>query len=613
MVEKLWLTKLFVFRRLLLVILLTGALQAWWTVAPGATAEEPPAEKLALTIAPPILAADGGTKSVVYVQLIGSNGIPTLASNVTEVSLFSSDPRIVSVLDRVHISSGQSFAVASLTTTTVAGKAEITAIGRGLASVTAQVETVNPLGSSPPFHLALYAAPVNIIPNGRPLARLSIVLLQNSEVSLPAPFDVNVVLSSSNPETVAVPSHAVILKGEHFTTIDLEALDLGSATLSAVSSGFVSRFIQVQVVETGEKAEALVLYPSPPVLRAGTNGPGEVIVQAIDNEGLPVYFPCTQISLASSSVLSAEVAPLTEIDCGRNVQYAKARVSVGNLPGTSTISAAATGLRPTTGSLKIDGQVPRHLKVYQAPAGLLATESSPGYLIIQVLDESGLPVVSHDDIPVRIVSQDESLPEQGMISRELGFLRIELKDLEPGNEVELLVLSPNLTPDQITLRSHTLPANVELETSERPAFPGDERLILVRAQSSGNPLSDASLNWSATGGDLSNASDKTNENGEGSALFTAMEVGDATVEVVLSRAGYEEASTQISVAVVVAGETDESGPRLIGIPVLFLTDFNGHGDHCLFGGFLGTIARYLNLLSCLISSLHSLRFLLGGF
>ena len=224
---------------LFVVVLLVGALQPWGGTLPQAMAEEHPQEKLALTIAPPILLADESTHSVIYLQLVGADGVPRLASQETRVSLVSSDSRIVSVPNRVHIPAGKSYTIAPLTTTSATGKVVVTAVITGRAPASAEIEIVSALDATPPFRLSLYAAPGMILPGVQPPAKLVVMLLGANGRMVPASESLNVVLSSSDPDVVRVAERVTVPKGEHFTTIDLVPLAVGSATLSAVGSGFV--------------------------------------------------------------------------------------------------------------------------------------------------------------------------------------------------------------------------------------------------------------------------------------------------------------------------------------------------------------------------------------
>ena len=555
---------------LFVVVLLVGVLQPWWGTLPLAMAEEHPQEKLAVTIAPPILLADESTHSVIYLQLVGADGVPRLASQDTRVSLVSSDSRIVSVPNSVHIPAGKSYTTAPLTTTSATGTVVVTAVVPGHAPASAEIEIVSALDATPPFRLVLYAAPGMILPGSQPPAKLAVMLLGANGRMVPAPESLNVVLSSSDPDVVRVAERVIVPKGEHFATIDLEPLAVGSATLSAVGSGFVSEFIQIHVVEPGGKAEAMVLYLSPPVLSSGAGSHQGVIVQAIDTNGTPVYFPCTQVHLASSSPLSAEITPVAEVTCGRNAHYASGTLTIGPLPGKLTITAAATGLRPAAAILDVQGQLPAQLKAYLAPQGLLRVEDTPGFVAVQVLDGNGVPVNLHDGIPITLVGGGETFQDEVMIPKGQSFVTLRLGELQLANQVELWFVNPNLSSAPLTVKFHTLTTSVQVIAPDEPLFPGDRSNILVRVQSAGIPLPQAKLIWKATNGTLSDTALETDGRGEGRAVFVAGEPGDGTIEVTVSKVGYAEAGTQAMVAVVAPIEPDNSSPRLLGIPVWYL-------------------------------------------
>ena len=313
------------------------------------------------------------------------------------------------------------------------GKAVITAVASGHALTTVEVETVSSLGAEPPLRLALYASPAKMLPQSQPYGRLSLVLLGSNGRLVSAAESLELVLSSSDPDVVRVAPRVTIPKGFYFVTTDLEPLAVGSATLSAVRSGFISDFIEVHVVEPGERAEALVLYLSPPILRSSIESHMGVIVQAVDDSGNPVPFPCAQVHLASSSPLSVKVSPVVDLTCGQDVQYVMGALNTGNLPGTAIINAVATGLRPDTGLLKVQGPASSQLKAYLAPEGLLEAEAIPGFIVVQALDAGGKPVISHGGIPVEVVGgsdtlQGELVIEEGQSYVTLRFERLKIRE-----------------------------------------------------------------------------------------------------------------------------------------------------------------------------------------
>ena len=132
--------------------------------------------------------------------------------------------------------------------------------------------------------------------------------------------------------------------------------------------------------------------------------------------------------------------------------------------------------------------------------------------------------------------------------------------------------SPGLTSAYLSVKLQVLPISVEVVTSEGLLFPGEETDIVVRVQSSGEPLPQAKLTWTATHGTLGlgDTTLETDENGEAGAIFRATDPGDGLVGVKVSKVGYEEAQAQAMIDVVMVMETDKSSPSLFGVPILFL-------------------------------------------
>ena len=561
---------------LLVVTLVTLAALGPWNSAPIAMGDEIPQEdlkeQLALTIAPPMLLADGNTHRIIYLQFLDSDGAPQLVSEDIEVLLVSSDPRVVRVPSRVFkIRQGRSYTVASLTTTSVPGQATITAVSDLGTPVTAQVETVGLPESLPPFRLTLEAAPPNMILGAKPSGMLSVMLLGASGTSALAPNILDVVLSSSNPEVVRVARRVTIPQGAHFAVADLEPLTVGSATISAIHSGYVSEFIEVQVVHPGEQAEALVVYLSPPVLRLGTDSRPGVIVQATDLAGLPVPFPPVQVDLASSSPLSAEVSAVAAESLDPAAQVVMGTLTAGSIPGTVTITAVANGMRPATATLDVQqGRTASQLEAYLAPLQPLDVEDTPGFIVVQVLDDEGFPMNSHDGIVVTLVGNDELLQDEVVIPKGKSFVTLKLDELPAGNQRDIYFVNPSLSSAHLVVGSHSLPTSVQVVASAGPAFPGDQVDMLLQVESAGRPLEQAKLTLTAFNGTLSDTSLITDEKGEARAVFLASAPGDGRVEVTVQKAGYDEASGAAPVAVVAELATEKPRPSLLGFPVWYL-------------------------------------------
>lgn len=560
------------------MILLVGSglaaiLQPIWSDIPTAMAADPQVEKLSVTIVPPVLLADENTFPVIYLQLLGSDGVPRIASHEIEVSLVSSNPLVANVSDVAQIPMGKSYAIAPLTTTSVSGIAVITVVVDGLALDAAEVRTVSGLEATPPIILSLEAAPGNMLPGARPPGRLSILLLDVNGRPVSASEELNVVLTSSNPSVVRMAEQVTIPKGEHFVVTHLESLETGSSTLSAVHSGYASEFIEVHVVDPGISADAMVVYLSPTVMRFGSTGQERVVIQVVDDKGIPVYFPCTQAHLASSAPRSVNVRPMVENNCDKDTQYLMGALDIGDASGTVTITTSASGLRPGSEILTLVGRTPSRLKAYLAPEKLLGVEATPGMVVIQVLDRNETPVNLHKEMRIKLVGSGEALVGETVIPAGRSFVSLELGRIESATSVEFWAVNPDLTSAHILMQSLNLPISLQLHASERPLSPADQTELVVQVQSSGKPLPRAVVTWTTDNSVLSlnEATFETDENGKASALFLAMAPGDGLVEVTVTKLGYEETKAEAMVAVVSTIESSNTKPpRLLGIPVLYL-------------------------------------------
>lgn len=555
-------------RVLILALVLAVSLHALASVPQRATAQSLSPGQLAVMVTPPILLADNSSHSAVYVQLLGTDGIPRLAAQETEVALISSNPLVVRVPNRIQIPAGKSYATTTLTTTLAPGKATITAATADTSPASGEVTTVSAMAATLPLHLALYAAPGDLLAGGQPPGILSIVLLGDNGRTVAAPEELTVILTSSSPEVARVTEQVTIRQGTHFATTNVEPLAEGSAVLSALHPGFVSEFIEVHVHEPGTRPEALVLYLTPPVLHSESNNLTGAIIQAVDGKKRPVPFPCVPVHLASSSALTVDVASPAEVTCTSSLQYAVARLNA-KLPGTAIVSASATGLRPAAAKMTVEGREPAQLKAYLAPERALSVEAAPGFIVAQVLDRDGLPFTAHGGIPLRLIRGGEALRSETVIPTGQSFVALGLDKLQAASQAEVWFVNPALTSAHVSVKLLTLPASAELTTSRAPLFPGNQVRVQVRAQSPSGSLRQAKLTWMATNGTLSSTISETDEKGEGEAVFVAGNPGDGSVTVTVSKPGYAEAKAQTQIAVV-APVKPSARPKLFGVPVLYL-------------------------------------------
>ncbi|MCH7554222.1 MAG: Ig-like domain-containing protein, partial [Chloroflexi bacterium] len=418
--------------------------------------------------------------------------------------------------------------------------------------------------------LALDAAPAVLMAGGSPNGMLSIMLTDAANRLVTARQDVTVVLSSSNPSVAALEARAMIPRGSSFIIVEIQANDAGASTLTAVSEGFRSEFLEVQVVAPGGPPAALSVRLSPPVLPVDTAASRGLIVQVLDESGVPTAFPCTIIHLASSATQVLQVSSTLQSACEENQQYAATSLASGVVPGLATITVASTGLRPASIDGAVQGQSPARLTIYQAPGRLLTIEPSPLVAIVQVLDQEGTPVTRHLGIPFTIVEEGSGELAQATIPAGASYVAVPIPDTVAADGNQLWAISPDLAPGSHLLRVHRPEASLNLSASSLMLFPGEITTVLVTFTSDGVPVPGANLTWTSGLSASIEPPTRTDVNGEAWVTYTADSPGDWGITVTADLPGYDSATAELVVSIVSPLESQTTGdPSYLGVQTKF--------------------------------------------
>jgi len=231
------------------------------TVAPACTRNCAPSELL-LKLVPGTLPTSGLTYSTLEVGLATTSGQPAVSSSSTIVQLSSSEPDLISVPPFVTIPAGNISVLADLTTSSLEGRAIITASSSSLTPMNATVITVIPA----PSKLQAYVAPPATFATAVGNAPILVVQLQDS-LGNPARARVltNVTVTSSNSSLVSGPLHLSIGVGLDFVFIHLSVTGSGQSELTASAQGLTSTQESLQVVRSPlvDTLTASVAHKSP--------------------------------------------------------------------------------------------------------------------------------------------------------------------------------------------------------------------------------------------------------------------------------------------------------------------------------------------------------------
>jgi len=325
--------------------------------------------KLKVYVGPPKVPAEGAFYWSIYVQLEDSQGKIARASNVTMVTLSSSDVAVGTVDPTVTIGYNDTYTVTRFYSTYRSGSTTVTAIAPGYTSGQAVITTVGPI----PSRIAVYALP-SVVPADRG-AYLIVVQLQDSAGS-PARDPVGEVvtlLSSSSTNIGDVNSTAVISYGDtHFMTKFCSSYKAGSTTITAAASGYVSG----QVVVKSYIIDPLLTVSGTAYPDSVWSG-GQVTIKVYvtqDTLKPPPPVPGATIELLSDR--GGSFSSITDDRTG--YYYAVFTAPVVETKTVCTITAVAS----KSGYAGGDAQV----KVTVNPAG------SGGNILIQVKGSDGNPV-----------------------------------------------------------------------------------------------------------------------------------------------------------------------------------------------------------------------------
>lgn len=134
----------------------------------------------------------------------------------------------------------------------------------------------------------------------------------------------------------------------------------------------------------------LKIYVGPPSVLADNSVYDSIFVQLQDSKGVPARArQDTMIRLSSSKTNIGSVDPVITVPAG--FTYAVAKFNSTYTPGSTTITAAASGYMTVQASITTVGPVPSNLAVYGFPPAVPADGGSYPAIIVQLQDLNGIP------------------------------------------------------------------------------------------------------------------------------------------------------------------------------------------------------------------------------
>lgn len=218
--------------------------------------------KLSLRLVPGVLPTDGQTYSALELSLESQSGTPATSSSDTIVQLTSDQSEVASVPNFFTIPAGSISALAPITTSALAGLANITATAAGLLPASIGVKTVVPA----PSQLQIYTAPPSTGYTSNGNYPIFVVQLQDSSGNPARARNVtSVTVTSSNGTMLSSYLDLTIPQGSDYIFGYLHITGQGKTVLTASSQDLSSSQTSLTSV-AGPIAVGVVLSSTYPPL-----------------------------------------------------------------------------------------------------------------------------------------------------------------------------------------------------------------------------------------------------------------------------------------------------------------------------------------------------------
>ena len=482
--------------------------------------------KLQIYIGPNKVPADNSIYDCVFVQLQDSSGRPARALEDTTISLSSSLTSVGTVDPTITIQTGETFTVAKFDSTFTPGSTTIAATASGFATVQATMITIAPV----PNKLALYGFPSVVPSDGSPYQALVVQLQDSSGNPAKAPLGGVVVTMFSSDEEIAIASTSVLINGgQTHTVANVTGISPGGATITAMASGYISAQTTITTqIPMAHVPERIRLYSAPPKIIADNTEHSQIVVQLLDGTGKITQQPSTstEVQLSSSNVEIGNIETVIVVPAGR--VFATAIFSTTYRAGTTTITAAASGLQTDTENVATIGPIPSKLAVYCNPSVLPADNKEYAGIQIQLQDSSGRPALDpNGDVTVSLFSSEPkvgTVPETITIPYGKTYATVLFKSTYLASSTSITAQSSGYTSGQAQMKTYQIdPLSLSATIAADPTtvVSGNRTEITVYVTDPAqNPVEGATVEFNSTKeGEFTKVQQL--ENGYYTTIFTA--------------------------------------------------------------------------------------------
>jgi hypothetical protein len=183
----------------------------------------------------------------------------------------------------------------------------------------------------------------------------------------------------------------------------------GTTTLYLAAPGFTSKEIPVTIYGNKNNAATLLVKITPDTFTTSGNREGYISVELADEDGFPVVAKeDTTISLSTANRDIVELSSSSMIiKKGEYFVYDKFQIKKS---GEAVLYATAPGIQTQSSTVTVEKDEDLTVKLYTYPETISIHDASRGFIIAQLQDSSGSPVLAQNDITVfyKVVDSDYS-------------------------------------------------------------------------------------------------------------------------------------------------------------------------------------------------------------
>jgi hypothetical protein len=216
---------------------------------------------------------------------------------------------------------------------------------------------------------------------------------------------------------------------DFYTEVIIKTDKSGETKLYLAAPGFDSKEIPIEVYGNKNNAETFLVKITPDTFTTSGNTDGYISVELADEDGFPVLArEDTTISLSTANRDIIDLAnPNLIIKEGEYFAYTKFQTKKS---GETMIYATSNGIETQSDSITVEEDEDLTVKLYTYPKTLSIHDTSRGFIIAQLQDSSGRPVLAQKDTSVYYTVTDSDYSESTNYSsnykqKSTGYFQID--------------------------------------------------------------------------------------------------------------------------------------------------------------------------------------------